>query len=115
MEQIRITNLRSHVQIEWPDGTIHTAKGIDWHSLLNAVADTVSPVVAAAGDMQYTPEGAGELQYGFRDALVAFCDLHGVIISYGLGNWSCTKNNVVIAFHSDLNTMFKQVKEEMTQ
>lgn len=113
IEQIKITDLRSHMQIEWPNGDVHTwvPKNSDsWHAFLNRVADqvpmcySIKPLVSSAGALQYDFEG-----------LVAFCDLHGVEIAYGKGVWFCSKGEALIATNSDLETMLAVVTKELSK
>lgn len=92
---VKITNLDTYIQIEWPDGTTHKwvpRDGNAWHNLLTKVADAV-PV-------HYSMEpakGAGDLQCALYAGIAAFCDLHKLEITYGSGVWQCVRYRRLIA------------------
>ena len=112
IEQIKITNLRSHMQIEWPSGAIHTwvPKGPrSWHNFTNRIGDWV-PVYYSTKP----GEGAGALQYDL-DVVEAFCDLYNVTIAYAKGRWDCHKDRRLIYTHTSLGTLIAGVTKELSK
>lgn len=105
IEQIKITNLTSRMQIEWPDGTFDTwvpKHCASWGSLMTRIGGAILVCYSTK------PADNSTSQYGFKE-IEALCDLYRVEVSYIKGIWSCHNGPTLVSCNENLGDLIADV------
>ncbi len=72
------------------------------------------PLPKAEVDALVKEQGPASLQCSMQDGIIAFCDLHGVSITFGKGKWVCYKDVECIAESADWETFMKLIEGRLS-
>lgn len=113
MERIIITKQKTHLQVEWPDGSTHTWKPIvgesnnKWHCLVNRIADAIPLFYSRPASCS----GAGDLQCDPADASLRDIEKEfGVEVQRCDGFWCVYRDRVLISWSTDLTSLVDDLK-----